>query len=182
MADEAISVEAYNEAHTACPQCGNTKLSQTYAGYIPVRGEDGVARFRPGHKDENTATCFACKWSGIVHDLVPEKEPVPDFGCIGRTAGSAIVLCSDANAEIAALKEVLTGIRYGRGNSALGELTDHLLSEIEEWEKEERHMALAKFDRERRASVEIPIPTKAPTADMTIIPKHAAYPFRPRHG
>ena len=119
-----------------------------------------------------------------LESLAPGEVPPPDFGCIGRTAGSAIVLCPDANAEIAALKEVLTGIRYGRGNSALGELTDHLLSEVEEWEKEERHMALAKFDRERRASVEVPIPvpTKAPTADMTVIPKHAAYPFRPRHG
>lgn len=63
--------------------------------------------------------------------LFLRKPPGPDFAFIGRTVGSDIVMLKSAAAEVEALKTVLIGIRYGRGDSLLGHLTDHLVEELD---------------------------------------------------
>jgi hypothetical protein len=54
----------YYADHKRCPKCGG-HTGQTLMGYIFRQGEP--------FRDENHADCRKCGWSGIVHDLVPER-------------------------------------------------------------------------------------------------------------
>lgn len=61
--------ERYYDNHKRCPNCGNTKLSQTYVGFIIQSPHD---------TDTNKVTC-KCGWTGIVHDLVEDKNLLADI-------------------------------------------------------------------------------------------------------
>ena len=57
--------DAYYAKRKRCPVCDGTWVSQTLVGYTLdlARPQD--------YKDENRATCQACGWVGIVHDMKP---------------------------------------------------------------------------------------------------------------
>jgi peptide deformylase len=57
-----IGEDLYYKEHKACPQCGSTQYQTTLIAYIS-----------PVEKDENRVRC-SCGWTGIMHDLVPEKS------------------------------------------------------------------------------------------------------------
>jgi hypothetical protein len=103
--------------------------------------------------------------------------PDPDFHFLGRELGTLIALLSTKEAEADALRNVLEGLRHGRGRSPTGEAIDHLLAELEKWNIELERAAFPRYESAKKVSVEVQ--TKA---DMTIIPKHAALPPRLRHG
>lgn len=51
----------WDEAHVACPKCGNTDLYETLYGVVEVIGED--------YEDNvNIAKC-SCGWKGKVSEL-----------------------------------------------------------------------------------------------------------------
>jgi hypothetical protein len=122
--------------------------------------------------------------------------PDPDFHFLGRELGTLIALLSTKEAEADALRNVLEGLRHGRGRSPTGEALDHLLEELEKWniELERAEFARSRNVRLKQARnvvannehvavpIEIPASTKPPTADMTIIPKHLPLPPRLSHG
>lgn len=58
-------IDEYRRQHACCPQCGNVHIETTCMGYLWI--DDAI-------KDGNRATCHKCKWVGIVHDMVPNKE------------------------------------------------------------------------------------------------------------
>jgi hypothetical protein len=53
--------------HRACPKCGSTKIIESLVGYPLYIGMEEI------YKDGNSAECYECKWTGIVHDLVEEQ-------------------------------------------------------------------------------------------------------------
>ncbi len=57
------AAQEYDDAHVACPSCGNLNLETTC-----------MAVMDPLHND-NRARCAKCKWQGIVHDLVAASKP-----------------------------------------------------------------------------------------------------------
>jgi Zn-finger nucleic acid-binding protein len=61
----AKHIEIYTDNHKRCPNCDGTWLNQTLVGYV-----FNVAKPEE-YKDENRATCLACGWVGIVHDMKP---------------------------------------------------------------------------------------------------------------
>ena len=60
--------DQYFELHKACPQCGSDDVAMTCVGFVfPVTLEAA--------KDTNRCDC-ACGWSGIRHDMVPDKRDI----------------------------------------------------------------------------------------------------------
>ena len=51
----------YHEKHCCCPLCGSDNICSTTMG-------------TPPDHDHNKASCGACGWKGIVHDLVKGKN------------------------------------------------------------------------------------------------------------
>lgn len=51
----------YHVEHCCCPECGGTNICSTTMGMLFP------------NKDTNRANC-ECGWSGIVDDMVPEKD------------------------------------------------------------------------------------------------------------
>lgn len=47
--------------HKCCPVCGSNKIDRTLKLY-------------EGDSDNSEAQCNDCKWTGIVHELTPEKD------------------------------------------------------------------------------------------------------------
>lgn len=72
MSDDYIPVYEYECRHKACPECGSTRGSTTYLGYLTHK-VNGVPCYPADHLDENTSRCGTCGWTGLVHDRVPAK-------------------------------------------------------------------------------------------------------------
>ena len=61
-------MDKYHKEHAVCPKCGSRHLSSTLVGYLYN------SKYPERYKDCNRTLCMDCGWSGIRHDLVPEKE------------------------------------------------------------------------------------------------------------
>ncbi len=55
-------MEEYNRLHAACPKCGATAHSSTYAGYIVNMADT------ESYKDENSCMCSECGDRHITHE------------------------------------------------------------------------------------------------------------------
>lgn len=56
--------QQYYELHKCCPACGGMDYSTTTMGFLMLNLDTA--------KDSNIVNC-CCGWTGIVHDLLPEK-------------------------------------------------------------------------------------------------------------
>ena len=63
-----MNIDKYYDNHKCCPKCDSDMIEQTTAGV-------GVFILNNELKDTiNRAICCNCKWSGKVHDLMPNKK------------------------------------------------------------------------------------------------------------
>lgn len=60
-----VFMKEYHRLHEACPKCGATAYSSTYAGYILNMADT------ESYKDENSCVCSECGDRHITHDRVP---------------------------------------------------------------------------------------------------------------
>ncbi len=66
----------YYHLRKNCPLCGSKEVSQTYVGYIFSSHN---------FEDRNSASCQSCGWSGLVHDLMPDKVIISAFPGVGKS-------------------------------------------------------------------------------------------------
>ena len=79
-----MNSKEWHEKHRACPECGSTKTKQSLVGVIEVSGhyQDNV----------NTADCNDCGWAGMVKNLKPGPEKIPQAGEVNEEGREVIKL------------------------------------------------------------------------------------------
>ena len=108
--------------------------------------------------------------------------PTTNFHDLGCELGTLIALLPTKEAEGEALRNVLEGLRFGRGRSSTGEALDHLLAELEKWNIELERAETARSHNVRLKQARNAVANNEHVAVPIEIPKRLLPIPRLRHG